>query len=78
MFNKIKTWGVVGGGAVAGVLGSTLPAFATSAYTVDALALAPIQDTITGNLAVILPVGLTILAIMVGIGMIPRILYKFF
>ena len=39
--------------------------------------LTPIVDGITANAGVLLPVGLTIMGIMVGIALIPRILYKF-
>ena len=39
--------------------------------------LAPIVTTITANVGVILPIGLTIMGIMVGLSLIPRILYKF-
>jgi len=34
--------------------------------------------TITGNLPVLLPVGLTIMGVFVGVSMIPRLVYKFF
>lgn len=34
-------------------------------------------DTITSNLGVLLPVGLTIMGIMVAVSLIPRIVYKF-
>lgn len=40
--------------------------------------LEPVVDSITGNLGVLLPVGLTILAVMVGVALIPRIIWKFF
>lgn len=40
--------------------------------------LAPITDAITGNLGVLLPVGIGIMAIMIGIHLVPRIIYKFF
>ena len=40
--------------------------------------LTPLVDTITANVTVLLPVGLGILAIMLGISLIPRIIYKFF
>lgn len=32
---------------------------------------------ISGNANVLLPVGLTIMGIMVGIGLIPKIIYRF-
>lgn len=45
---------------------------------VTAEMLAPVIDTITANVTVLLPVGLGILAIMLGIALIPRIIWKFF
>lgn len=45
---------------------------------VTAAMLQPVVDTITANVTALLPVGLSILAIMVGIALIPRILWKFF
>lgn len=39
--------------------------------------LAPITDGINSNLAVLLPVGLSIMGIMIGVSLIPRIVYKF-
>jgi len=46
--------------------------------TLDATTLKPITDAIQSNLGVLLPVGITILAIMIGVSLIPRIIYKFF
>ena len=40
--------------------------------------LAPITDSITSNLGALLPVGITIMGIMIGVSLIPRIVYKFF
>lgn len=34
--------------------------------------------TITSNLGVLLPVGLTLMGIMIAVALIPRIIYKFF
>jgi len=84
--NEYRNGLIVSAGAAAGVLGNAVSAFAEDppvvpvdpAFVVSSLDLAPIVDTITGNLTVILPVGLTILAIMVGVSLIPRILQKFF
>lgn len=39
--------------------------------------LAPITTALTSNLEVLLPVGLTIMGTMIGVGLIPRIIYKF-
>jgi hypothetical protein len=40
--------------------------------------LQPITDTITSSLPVLLPVGIGLLAIGLGVSLIPRIIYKFF
>lgn len=39
--------------------------------------LAPITDALTQNLSVILPVGMGIMGTMIGVGLIPRLIYKF-
>lgn len=41
------------------------------------LMIQPIIDSITTNLGVLLPVGLGIMGTMIGISLIPRIVYKF-
>lgn len=48
------------------------------AALVTAEQLAPLTTAITDNVAVLLPVGLCILAIMLGVALIPRIIWKFF
>ena len=48
------------------------------AVVVTQAMLEPVIESITGNLGVLLPVGLTILAVMVGVALIPRIIWKFF
>lgn len=50
----------------------------TSTAIVTAAQLQPIADAITENLVVLLPVGLAIMAVMLGVSLIPRIIYKFF
>ena len=45
---------------------------------ITAAMLDPVMDAITGNLGVLLPVGLSILAVMLGVSLIPRIIWKFF
>lgn len=39
--------------------------------------LAPITEALTSNLNVILPVGMGIMGTMIGVGLIPRLVYKF-
>lgn len=44
---------------------------------ITAAMLEPITTAITTNLGTLLPVGLTIMGIMIGVSLIPRIVYKF-
>ena len=44
---------------------------------VTAAMLEPVTSAITTNLGVLLPVGLGIMGTMIGISLIPRIVYKF-
>jgi len=39
--------------------------------------LAPITTALTSNLTVLLPIGITIMGTMIGVSLIPRIVYKF-
>lgn len=39
--------------------------------------LQPITEALTTNLGVLLPVGITIMGVMIGVSLIPRIVYKF-
>lgn len=39
--------------------------------------LAPITTALTNNLDVLVPVGIGIMGTMIGVGLIPRIVYKF-
>ena len=49
-----------------------------TSVTVTAAMLAPITNAIKDNLTVLLPVGIAIMGIMIGVSLIPRIVYKFF
>lgn len=44
---------------------------------VSAEMLQPIVTGLTGNLEVILPIGMSIMATMIGVSLIPRLIYKF-
>lgn len=44
---------------------------------VTAEMLAPITTALTANLTVLIPVGITIMGTMIGVSLIPRIVYKF-
>lgn len=39
--------------------------------------LAPITEALSSNLSVILPVGMGIMGTMIGVSLIPRLIYKF-
>lgn len=39
--------------------------------------LAPITDAISNNLTLLIPVGIGIMGTMIGVSLIPRIVYKF-
>ncbi len=39
--------------------------------------LQPIVDTVTANITTILPIGLSVMGAIVGVSLIPRIIYKF-
>lgn len=50
----------------------------TTLVNVTAEMLEPITNAVTSNLGVLLPVGIGIMAIMIGVALIPRIIWKFF
>lgn len=50
---------------------------AASAAVVTAEQLSGITDTLNANLGVLLPIGITIMGAMIGVSLIPRIVYKF-
>lgn len=49
----------------------------TAGVAITSEMLAPITEALTSNLNVLLPVGISIMGIMIGVGLIPRIVYKF-
>lgn len=48
-----------------------------SAAVVTAAQLSGITDTLNANLGVLIPVGIAIMGAMIGVSLIPRIVYKF-
>ena len=46
-------------------------------FTLTADLLNPIVNGITSNLNVLVPVGITIMGIIIAVSLIPRIIYKF-
>lgn len=49
----------------------------TAGIAITSEMLQPLTDAVTSNLGVLLPVGITIMGIMIGVSLIPRIVYKF-
>ena len=47
------------------------------AFVIDATLVKPVTDAISSGLTTLVPIGLTIMGTMIGIGLIPRIIYKF-
>ena len=47
-------------------------------FTVTTELVQPVVDAIDSGLTVLLPVGIGIMAVMIGVHLIPRIIYKFF
>lgn len=48
-----------------------------NAVAITSAMLQPITSGLTDNLQVLLPVGIGIMAVMIGVSLIPRIVYKF-
>jgi len=40
--------------------------------------LEPITTAVTSNLTILVPVGIGIMALMIGVSLIPKIIYRFF
>lgn len=55
--------------------GLTLLAGATSVVTPEMLQ--PLVDGVTANLGIILPIGVGLLAVFIGIALIPKLIKKF-
>lgn len=49
-----------------------------SAGVIDSAAVEGLTGVFMDNLGVVLPVGITILGVMLGVSVIPKIIYKFF
>lgn len=46
-------------------------------FAITSAMVAPIQTAIDSGLDVLVPIGIGIMAVFIGIGLIPRIIYKF-
>lgn len=50
---------------------------AVTAFTLTTEMIKPLTDAINSGLTTLVPIGLTVMAAMIGISLIPRIIYKF-
>ncbi len=48
------------------------------AATITSAMVQPIADAVNNNVGVLIPVGVGVMAVMIGVSLIPRIVYKFF
>lgn len=48
-----------------------------NAATITSAMVKPIVTAVTDNSGVLIPVGIGIMAVMIGVSLIPRIVYKF-
>lgn len=48
-----------------------------TSFAITADLVKPVTDAINSGLSTLVPIGLTIMGVMIGIGLIPRIIYKF-
>lgn len=55
----------------------TMLATAAEGVAITTDMLAPITTALSSNLGVLLPVGISIMGMMIGVSLIPRIVYKF-
>lgn len=46
-------------------------------FVINAELVKPVVDAIESGLTVLVPIGLSVMATFIGIGLIPRIIYKF-
>lgn len=46
-------------------------------WTISAEAIAPIQTALSSGLDVLVPVGIGVMAVMIGITLIPKVIYRF-
>lgn len=45
---------------------------------VTAEMLAPLTEAVTSNVTLLVPIGIGIMAILIGVSLIPKIIYRFF
>ena len=49
----------------------------SSTFQITSELVQPLVDSINSGLSTLVPIGIGIMAVMIGIGLIPRIIYKF-
>jgi hypothetical protein len=78
MLEKAKRYAMISAGSVTGVVAGAGAAFASGEAVVTPEQISAITSDIMANLEVIIPAGLAVLGVMIGISLIPRVIYKFF
>lgn len=75
---------VTGAATTAVTVAASIPAFASgsgsdslSSVAVTSDMLSPLLDGITANIGVILPIGIAIFAVFIGINLVPKLIKKF-
>ena len=67
--------------AVVGAASSALPVFAEgttpSAYIISSSDLTPISTAVNSSITAALPIGIAVMATMIGLGVVCRVIYKF-
>lgn len=77
-FPELRNLVLLGVPAVAG-LATVVPAFAVgeSSVAITSEMLSPITDAVIANIGVILPIGIAIFGILIGVSLIPTLVKKF-
>ena len=75
--NKVLRISTAVGTVATGALACLTCSADTSGVAVTSDMLQPIVNAVTDNIAVILPVGITIFGIFIGLKLVPRIISKF-
>lgn len=73
--NKVKSPLIAG----CAVVGAAVPTFAgeVTTFSVTSAMVDPIVNSINSGLTTLVPIGVGVMATMIGIHLIPRIIYKF-
>lgn len=76
---KVNKFAFGAGAGVVTALAVAAPTFAADVadFTITSAMLDPVTNAVNSGVTTILPIGLKFMGIMVGIGLIPRLIYRF-